>query len=80
MRFEVFLNGTNQKATEAIKKAEEETRRKQEKNNEIKRLAQRTEATSADLTKLRCLIHLTLCIVVVIDNILNIGMHIYCKR
>ena len=53
IRFEVFLNGTNRKAGEAIKRAEEETRKKQEKSNEIKRLTQNTETLVTDLTKLR---------------------------
>jgi len=53
IRFEVFLNGTNRKAGKAIKRAEEETRRRQEKSNEIKRLTQTTETLVTDLTKLR---------------------------
>jgi iron-sulfur cluster repair protein YtfE (RIC family) len=53
IRFEAFLNGTNRKAGKAIKRAEEESRRRQEKSNEIKRLTQNTETLVTDLTKLR---------------------------
>ena len=59
IRFEVFLNGTNRKAGEAIKRADEETKKKQEKNNEIKRLTQHTDTLVTDLTKLRWILVIT---------------------
>ena len=54
IRFEVFLNGTNRKAGEAIKRADEETKKKQEKNHEIKRLTQQIQAVNSEMSKHRC--------------------------
>lgn len=51
MRFDAFLKENDAKAHAAIKKAEEETKRKQEKVQEIKRLTQQIQALNSEMTK-----------------------------
>lgn len=53
-RFDSFLKENDKKAHDAIKKAEEETKRKQEKSHEIKRLTQQIQAVNSEMSKHRC--------------------------
>lgn len=51
IRFDAFLKENDKKAHDAIKKAEEETRKKQEKVFEIKRLTQHMQQLNSDIIK-----------------------------
>ena len=51
IRFDSFLKENDKKAHDAIKKAEEETRKKQEKVFEIKRLTQHIQQLNSDIIK-----------------------------
>ena len=51
IRFDAFLKENDKKAHDAIKKAEEETRKKQEKVFEIKRLTQHIQQLNSDIIK-----------------------------
>jgi hypothetical protein len=53
MRFDAFLKENDKKAHDAIKRADEETKRKQEKSAEIKRLMQQIQALSSEMSKHR---------------------------
>lgn len=53
MRFDAFLKENDKKAHDAIKRAEEETKKKQEKNHEIKRLTQQIQAVNSEMSKYR---------------------------
>jgi len=51
MRFDTFLKENDKKAHDAIKKAEEETRKKQEKIQDIKRLTQQIQLINSEMAK-----------------------------
>lgn len=53
IRFDTFLKENDKKAHEAIKRAEAETKAKQEKAQEIKKLKQQIQAVQADMSKLK---------------------------
>merc|ERR1711959_651357 len=51
MRFDAFLKGNDYKAVDAIRKAEQETKAKQEKVSEIKKLTAQIAAVRSDMAR-----------------------------